>query len=67
MSGYFERYEERKEMWFWMMLSLGAVVSEDPDLSAKKTDHLVKDFIESASYRLIFDDELFAIARKYYG
>lgn len=53
----FERYEERKGMWFWMMLSIGAVISDDPDLKAKKTDHVVKDFIKSEFFEHIFSEE----------
>lgn len=63
----FEKYDERKGMWFWMMLSIGAVISADPDLSAKKTDHVAVDFIESEFFRDIFADDKIKRKKKFYG
>lgn len=56
MAGEFENYKERKGMWFWMMLSIAAVICEDPDMSARKSDHIVKDFLESSFFQYIFED-----------
>jgi len=54
----FENYDKRKGLWFWMMLSIGAVVSDEPDLSARKSDHIVEDFVKSAFYQSIFLEDL---------
>jgi hypothetical protein len=54
----FENYDKRKGLWFWMMLSIGGVISEEPELSAKTSDHIVDDFIKSAFYQTIFLEDL---------
>lgn len=55
MPGEFENYNDRKAFWFWIMLSIGDVVSNDPKLAAKKSDFLVKSFIDSPMFRILFD------------
>lgn len=70
MAAKFDRYEERKGLWFWMMLSIGAVVSEEPDLTARKSDHIVQDFIESEFFESVFSENAskrYQIKRKFYG
>ena len=54
MSGKFELYNEKKGLWFWMMLSIGEVICSNPDLSASKTDFIVQDFIESSFYKYMY-------------
>lgn len=68
MNDCFEHYDEHKGLWFWVMLSIGAVIAEEPKLSAKKSDKLIEDFIDSPVYNsLIEHDELARILKKYYG
>ncbi len=52
----FENYEKQKGFWFWMMLTIGSLVSSDSNLSVKKGSLLVEDFIDSNFYHTIFKD-----------
>lgn len=53
----FDHYKTRKGLWFWMLLSIAEVISHEPKLSAKYTDNLVRDFVESEFFRSIFPEE----------
>lgn len=51
----FENYEAKKGSWFWMMLTLGAIISEEPSLSVKNKDSgLLLEFLESAFYKNLY-------------
>lgn len=67
MTGEFETYKERKGMWFWMMLSIAEVVSNEPKFSAKNSDHLVKDWLASDFFKVLFPEESFNPYARYTG
>jgi len=54
----FANYERRKGLWFWMMLSIASVVSDNPEISARNSDEIVNDFIKSEFYQSIFLEDL---------
>lgn len=54
----FENYEAKKGSWFWMMLTLGAIISEEPSLSVKNRDSgLLLEFLESAFYKNLYKEK----------
>lgn len=53
----FANYKQRRGFWFWIMLTIGGFVSNDPSLSARKNSHLMDDFIDSSFYEYVMSEE----------